>query len=134
MEYFKGVCMVFDAHFMALLSLDTKGVKKELIDIIQVLFEFPSVVAYEMLEEGCDDLMLEEQQKLIMDVLCEACALKITNKYINMLIACKLGVMNNSFKSESTMKRKTKKDRKAKKLNIVKLSALMTPNNEEKEM
>lgn len=127
MNYFKGVCKVFDIHFMALLSLDTRGVKKELIDIIQALFEFPSVVAYEMLDEDCEELFIEEQHKLIMDVLCEPCALKITNKYINMLTACRLGIMNNSFRSESTIKKKTKK--KAKKLNIVKLSKLMTPNN-----
>lgn len=131
LEYFKGVCKVFETHFMDLLSLDVRGVKRELIDIIQALFDFPSVVAYEMIDENCD---IEEHQKLIMDVLCESCALIITNKYINMLIACRLGAMNNSFKSESKLKRKTKKSEKAKKLNIAKLSTLMASNNAGKDV
>lgn len=80
---------------MVLPSLDRRGVKKELTDTAQALFECPSVAAHEVLDENCEEPFIQAHQKLIMDVLCESRALKVTNNHINKPTPCRLGTMNN---------------------------------------
>lgn len=125
-QYFTAVCRIFERHFKTLLSLDTVGVKEEMMDLIQTIFGF-SEIQEGGIKHGNEEDVITHNEKLIMDVLCETCALRITNKYLNMLIACKLGEMNSSFKDKDQSKRKSKKNDKAKKLNIVAFSTMLTP-------
>lgn len=119
--YFQGICRLFDLHFMELLKLGSVGVKMELMDIIQTQFNFPFVEISDDFEEEC---VIEEIEKQLLEVLCPSCCLKITEKYLNMLIGSKLSQMNNTFKINSDNKKKSKKNEKSKKLNINKLSSL----------
>lgn len=94
------------------------------MEIIQTGFGFSGVEkCITSIEEEENDIELYD--KCIMEVLCETCALRITNKYLNMLIACKLGEMNSAFKDITRCKRKSKKSEKSKKLNIVTFSKLV---------
>ncbi|XP_058811172.1 uncharacterized protein LOC131676062 [Topomyia yanbarensis] len=123
-KFFQGVCRVFDNHFESLLKLGPVGVKAELVDIIEDRFGFPTIERAEsnnIYDE--DDFILDESEKRVMEVMCVSCALKIINKYLNMLIGCRLANMNCSFKIKNDNK-KTKN--KAKKLNIARTSQLMS--------
>lgn len=127
-RYFSTVCQLFKTHFNNILKLDTVGVKEELMDIIQLQFNFPGID-----EDNAINMDGNVEDRLILDVLCRNCALIITNKYLNMLIACKLGEINSLFKAASTSKKKSKKADKSKKLNIANFSKLLTPKAAETE-
>lgn len=79
------------------------------MDIIQTQFKFPSVEMSDDFEEEC---VVEEIEKQLLEVLCQSCCLKITEKYLNMMIGCKLSEMNNTFKIESDNKEKSKKKKR----------------------
>lgn len=100
------------------------------MDIVQVQFNFPGIEVNDSV--GTEDDM-EDQDEYIMDVLCRKYALIITNKYLNMLIACKLGEINSSFKSASASKKRSKKIEKSKKLNIASFSKMLTTKTTETE-
>lgn len=85
-----------------------------------MIFKYPNVSA----DDECDEIQ-EGVGQLVMDMLCSPCALKLTEKYLNMLICCKLSKMNDGFKSSMDQKKKTRRSDKAKKLNIARLSQLM---------
>lgn len=126
-KYFQVVCKTFEDNFETLLAVDTIGVKENLIDILRVTFKFPNIQASDC-ESDCPDICNHEEafaEKLIMGVLCLSCAELITDKYLNMLISCKLSQMNSSFKLASDMKRRNTRTEKAKKLNISNTSHLM---------
>lgn len=99
-QFFTAICRIFEDNFDYLLKLDTVGVKEELIDIIQIHFNFSN--------DSSDGNKLP---KLVIGLLCEKCALKIINKYLNMLISCKLAGLNSSFKAARTAKKKKQKNR-----------------------
>lgn len=122
-RYFSAVCRIFEDHFNNILELDTVGVKEELMDMIQLEFNFPDTEHNNAIDTGDN---IHNEEALIMDVLCRKCVMNDTNKYLNMLIACKLGEINKSFKIACTLAKKSKKSEKAKKLNIATFSKLLT--------
>lgn len=128
-QYFSTVCKLFEEHFMLLLRIDTVGVKEDLMDIILTKFGFAmnheNAGTDQNITDGESGSDLGTEEKLLLDVLCTSCAVRITNKYVNMLIACKIGQLNNTFNEKAQSKRKLKKHEKAKKLNIVTFSKLL---------
>lgn len=122
-KYFQVVCKVFEENFDALLAVDTIAVKENLMDILRVTFKYPNIQESDCAETCAQEEALED--KLILGILCLSCAELITDKYINMLISCKLSQMNSRFKTASDMKRRNTKTEKAKKLNISNTSHLI---------
>ena len=123
-SYFQGVCKIFKDNFDTILKQSTVGVKLELMEIVQTAYGFRNDTFSENADQD------HQTESLIMDVLCEPCALRVTDKYINMLISCKLGEINETFKKESDQKKKTRKTEKAKKMNISYPSRIDTSANE----
>lgn len=119
LNYFKEVTQIFEQNFERLLEADTVGVKEELMDMIQEHFAYPTSCSNQPPE-----LSAEVTTRLIVDTLCTPCALMITEKFFNMLICGKLRTMNDEFKANMEQKKKNRRDEKAKKLNISRLSQL----------
>ena len=55
--------------------------------------------------------------KKLTYILCENCARRMTDKYLNML-KCKLNSINISFKAEADQKKMSKRNQISEKLNI----------------
>lgn len=125
-EFFKGVTKIFEQNFDSLLEVDIVGVKEELMDIVQVRYHFYDECTTESIGIASD-----QYSRLILDTLCTPCAMKITEKFLNMLICGKLSQINDTFKSTSDQKKKDRRSDKAKKLNIARLSQLMTETSEQ---
>lgn len=124
-KYFQGVCKIFERDFQMLLEQNTTGVKEELMDIIHATFRFPNIQVSCESSDCISENEVPEDECLIMDVICIPCAFKIMDKYLNMLIFCKLPQMNSQFHHVSDEKKKCRRNDKARKLNISRLSSLM---------
>ena len=111
------MCKNFEANFEILLKDSPVGVKQELIEIIEIEFDYPSF------RDSSSDMELENES-LVVGLMCLRCAFKVTQKYLNMLIGCKLSSLNVAFKAENDQRKKSKRFQKSKRLNIPRYAAL----------
>lgn len=111
-QYFKEVCHIFGEKFDMLLKQSPIGVKAELKKLIEEKFHISKDA------DNADSAEAENDDSLLFSALCPKCAAKITDRYLNMLMGCRLTEMNSTFKSMNDQKKASKKTAKAKKLNI----------------
>ena len=120
-KIFANVTIIFENNFNNL--LDTVGTtKEELLDTIKNSYQFPGTKDHYDINNN--------NEFLVEDVLCSTCVVKVTEKYLSMLICCQLSKVNNKFKSTNDNMKTSKRIYKAKKLNIERMSKLLAESYE----